>query len=395
VQIIESQIDPVGSGAALEAPPGKPLISIAIIAWNEEKIIGSTLSSLFGQSIFSELSRRGQICEVVCVVNGTSDKTAEVASRVLAMQQTMHPYSRSFRWRVVDIPERGKLNAWNKYVHSISAPEAEYLILMDADIRFFQPHTLWNMVTALYDDPEAHVAVDRPRKDILLKEHKTIADRISIAVSRLTGSAEGQLCGQLYVIRSKIARNIYLPKDMTVEDGFIKAMVCTDFLEHGVLGKRIRMADQAEHTFEAYTTPKVVIKNQKRQIIAQTVVHILVDQYLKALPADERQRMGETLMRLDGTKPDWLKRLISGHLRAVRYFWRLYPGVITHRFRQMRKLPAHKRPFYVPIGLLSCGVALTAAFMAWRTLRAGSTDYWPKAERGGSGGVAERGLEPA
>ena len=47
----------------------------------------------------------------------------------------------------------------------------------------------------------------------------------------MTGSASAQLCGQLYCIRAEVARNIYLPKDLCAcDDGFIKALVCTDFL---------------------------------------------------------------------------------------------------------------------------------------------------------------------
>ena len=44
----------------------------------------------------------------------------------------------------------------------------------------------------------------------------------------------------------------------------------------------------ASHIFEAYTSPADILQNQKRQMIGQTVVHILVDKYLKSLPAADR-----------------------------------------------------------------------------------------------------------
>ena len=88
------------TGAAPASQRPAPSISIAIFAWNEERIIGSTLSSLFGQSIFAELSRHGRTCEVICVVNGCSDDTPVVANRVLEMQSRMHPYDHAFTARV-------------------------------------------------------------------------------------------------------------------------------------------------------------------------------------------------------------------------------------------------------------------------------------------------------
>ena len=297
-----------------------PSVSIAIFAWNEEEIIGSTLSSLFGQSIFAEFGKRGLLCEVVCVVNGCSDRTPEVASKTLAAQEMTHPYAHAFKWRVTDLKARGKLNAWNEYVHSIADRNAEILIMMDADIQIYKPHTLWNMVRALDEDPSANVSTDKPRKDILHKRRKSPSDRLSLAMSRLTGAGQGQLCGQLYAIRSKIARNIYLPRDLTVEDGFIKAMVCTDFLTHSIMPSRIRIAEEAEHVFEAYTNPRVVQKNQNRHIIAQTIDHVLIDQNLKGMSTDEKSRMGAVLSERDRRDPEWLKRLISEHLRRARLF---------------------------------------------------------------------------
>lgn len=366
-----------GNGANIDSP----LLSLAVFAWNEEDIIGAALSSLFGQSLFAELSKRGRFCEITCVVNGCTDRTAEVAAKVLEAQSRVHPYSHAFRWRVVDLPQRGKLNAWNQFVHSVSARESEVLVMMDADIQIYQPHTIWNMVQSLEKDPGAHVAVDRPRKDIRNKSPKSLAGRLSLAMSRLTGSSDGQLCGQLYAIRSRIAREIFLPRDLTVEDGFIKALVCTDFLTHPVMPGRIRIAEEAEHAFEAYINPKAVLKNQKRQIIAQTIVHILIDQELQAMSPEEKSRFGAALLERDQRDPDWVKRLLKAHLERIRFFWRLYPDLIGRRFRQLTRLPIRQRLLCLPAALASSAVALAASFMAWRALRAGVTNYWPKAAR--------------
>ena len=96
---------------------GRPKLSIGIIAWNEEKGIAAMLQSLLQQSLFAELSRRGQTCEIVCVANGCTDRTAEIAAELLVAEATAHPYAEAFTGRVMNLAERGKINAWNRFVH--------------------------------------------------------------------------------------------------------------------------------------------------------------------------------------------------------------------------------------------------------------------------------------
>jgi hypothetical protein len=202
----------------------------------------------------------------------------------------------------------------------------------------------------------------------------------------MTLSAEAQLCAQLYCIRAEVARNIFMPRDLPAcEDGFIKTLVCTDFLQHEVRPERIRVADQAEHIFEAYTSPLAILKNQKRQIIGQTIVHILVDQFLKALPVSKRQHLAENLKARELADPSWLKRLIAAHLEHTRFFWQLYPGLARHSLRRLKKLNGYKRFLCLPAALTRFGIEFLSSFLAFRSLKAGCTDYWPKANRGGLG----------
>ena len=170
-------------------------------------------------------------------------------------------------------------------------------------------------------------------------------DRLSLAASRLTSSGKAGLCGQLYCIRAEIARNIYLPKDLAAcEDGFIKTLACTDFLTHPAVSWRICVADGAEHTFEAYTSPAAIVKNQKRQIMGQTIIHILVDGYLRTPAAlCEHACLAATLERKDRTDPEWLKRLIHQHLQQARFWWRLYPGISHMGFKRLGQLRWRER----------------------------------------------------
>jgi glycosyltransferase involved in cell wall biosynthesis len=366
------------------ATSNSPVVSIGIFAWNEEGSLQSTLRSLFEQSLFTELHQRGRACEVVCVANGCTDRTPEIAARLFQDLASQHPHRECLALRVVNIVERGKVNAWNQYVHQLSARSASILFMMDADIIIHGRETMANMLATLEADPEAAVAVDLPRKDIAHKKRKSLAERLSLGASRMTLAAEGQLCGQLYSIRAKTARSIYLPRDLAAcEDGLIKILVCTDFLAHSPWSKRIRLAPGAEHTFEAYTTPRAVLKNQKRQIIGQTILHVLVDQFLSSHWSGDRDSLAAFLKAKDAEDPSWLKRLIREHLRNTRWAWRLYPGLVSNRFQRLRGLKALPGLACLPAAVAGCCATLTASLLAYRSLKAGSIDYWPKAQRAG------------
>jgi hypothetical protein len=117
-------------------------------------------------------------------------------------------------------------------------------------------------------------------------------------------------------------------------------------------------------------------------MIGQTIVHILVDDYLKKLPFTKRRKLAEVLSEKEQADPNWLKRLIAEHLRRTRFFWQLYPGLLSHRFKRLGSLNWLKRIVCFPAALVGFFVALAASFMAYTSLKKGTTDYWPRAERG-------------
>ena len=359
-------------------PTCRPRISIGIVAWNEADAIGATLTSLFRQSLFEELSRREWSCEIFCLANGCTDRTPVIAAEIFTAQANSHSFKHTFRCQALDLQERGKLNAWNLFVHKLSAREAGVLFLMDGDILIRHPRTLWNMYTTLDSETEANVVIDQPLKDIALKPRKSLNEWISLATSKMTQTGTAQLTGQLYGIRSEVARNIYLPRDLTAcEDGFIKSIVCTDFLTKSSSPRRIVQAKEASHIFEAYTSIFDIFKNQKRQMIGQTIVHLLLDDYLKCLPLTKRLRMAETLKELEASDPLWLKRLIGEHTRRTLRFWRLFPNALTFRFQRLAMLRGLEKATYLPVAGVGFFVTLIACWMAWRFLKPGYTNYWP------------------
>lgn len=360
-------------------PANGVFLSIGVIARNEADAIGPALESIFRQTVFADFAQRGRSVEICCLSNACTDATPQIAAAVFRAQSARHPQRHTFICRPVSLPQRGKLNAWNCFVHTLSAREARYLVLMDGDILLRHPATLRSLWQTLAAHPEAIVAVDEPVKDIALKPRPSLAERLSLATSRLTQGAAAQLSGQLYCIRAEFARNIHLPRALPAcEDGFIKSIVATDFLLGRARPERIVRAPDASHIYEAYLSPAEILRNQKRQMIGQTFVHLLVDKCLPALTRAERFELGRTLRRLDAEFPSWLQRLMAEHLGAVRHCWRMFPGVLSFRWQRLRRMRGAGRLVHLPATLAGFLVTLAACWLAWRALRRGTCDFWPE-----------------
>ncbi len=354
-------------------------MSIGLLARNEETRIGRTLNTLFKQTLFRELDQRGQRAEIWCVANACTDDTAAVAARCFHEQRSLHAHADAFLANSVSVATPGKINAWNLFVHEISHQDSHYLILMDADIRLGEATTLWNLVRGLQENEEAHVTVGEPVKDIALKPAVSLRERLSLATSRLTQNSAAQLTGQLYCIRAKVARAIRLPRDLAAcEDGFIKNLVCSDMLRKPSNPARIQRVGGASHIFEAYTTVPAILRNQKRQMIGQAFVHVLVDKCLPDACWKTATTPGELVTKLDETNPAWLRELMDEHVREAGRFWRLFPDVASFRLKRWRNLPIRRKLTHLPATLLGTGVTLLAAWMAYRSLRRGALGYWPQ-----------------
>jgi glycosyltransferase involved in cell wall biosynthesis len=361
---------------------GSPIVlSIGIMAWNEEKSILTTLRSLFEQSAFEKFAARHQRCEILVLANGCTDRTVPVATAFFDSIQREHPSREGFVTRVIDIPEPGRNNAWNRFVHEFSARETHFIALMDADIVFHHVDTIYNLVATMERHPNVCATSGRQLKELMFKPNKTLWERLSLGTSEMTGTIAGRISGQLYCMRASIARNLYLPRDLSAnDDGFFRAAICSDFFSRDVDPRRIALAPDAAHIFEAYIKLGDILRNQTRQMIGQTGVHVLIE-YVKTLSFDERQNLAETLRRHEARNPDWLKKMIADHVRRQRYFWRLFPGILTFRFKRLAKLPGAKKITRFPAACAGLMMTLAACWRAHSALRAGGLQYWPKPTR--------------
>jgi len=356
-------------------------LSIGITAWNEEASIVPMLASLLSQTIFPILEARGRGCEIICLANGCTDGTVELAKGCFATIDRLQPDRRGLVTQVAEISEPGKNNAWNRFVHEFSAREARYICLMDADIILNKPDTLELLVGELEGDAHLDCASGFPCKDIAGKARLSFRERLSLAGSDMTDSTSGRLSGMLYCMRAIVARNLYLPRDIiAVDDGFLKAAICTDFFRAPVDPSRVTAVRGATHLYEPYLSLGDFLNNQKRQMIGQTTVHVAIE-FLKTLPEAERASLGATLKRRDSRDPDWLKREVNVHLGRNRTFWRLFPGIIGLRWRRLMLLHGRRRLTHFPAAAVGCAATLLACWRASRFLRRGISAYWPKTTR--------------
>ncbi|MDX6765626.1 MAG: glycosyltransferase [Candidatus Methylacidiphilales bacterium] len=333
------------------------VVSIGILAWNEEASIGATLDSLFGQSLFDEIGRQVQ---VVCVPNACTDDTVGAISRAYERAALRLP---SVRMEIQSLERPGKANAWNEYVHRFADPAAEVMILADADILFHGRDTLRNMVDLLETEPSVVVATDQPIKHVALKTHKSCFDRISLAISRMTGEAPGQLTGQLYAARASFLRRLVIPEGILVEDGFLKQMVVTDCFTQPADASRIRRAPGAAHVFESYTRIGDILPNQRRQAVGHTIYTYLRDEL--------QRRRGEgsgdaVIRRLSAEDPGWFLNVIDRRVSSDNW-WVMHEGCLTARLRRWAR--GGRRWALLPAALVGTAMDLVVHLWANDTLK--------------------------
>lgn len=352
------------------------LISIGILAWNEEANIGRTLESLFRQDALtgSDESTRGCRWEVVVVPNGCSDQTAVVSSRALREQLAARS-DVQISARVEELPEAGKSNAWNRYVHELSDPAAELIVMLDADIEFAQAQTLSNTVRVLLTEPGALAAVDLPLKDAWKKPKKTLLERISIAGSQQAMAGPAALSGQFFCARARVLRLIWMPKGMSVEDGYLNAMIRTECMLSKEDAGRILRAPAASHYYETLTDLRSIFRHELRLVMGTALNCYLMWDFLLFATDPTGPGAGVLLRNLLDKDPLWYERFVANAVR-VRGWWVLPRGMLFRRFDGLSKR-SRGRVLGMAVACVGFMLDLPIFLVANRRLKRGrSIGFW-------------------
>jgi glycosyltransferase involved in cell wall biosynthesis len=354
-------------------------ISIGIVAYNESAQISQMLNSLFQQSLFNKPDSDTEI-EILVVANGCTDDTAIVAQDTLKelVKPSLH---NNVEWRVCELEQPGKSNAWNVYIHQLSSSLADYFFLMDSDIQLLEPDTLCSMLQVLETTPEASIAVDKPIKDIFLKEDRNLVEQLSVFVSELSGgkAVEGGaawICGQLYCARAKELRKIWLPTTLPVEDGFLYNMIVTNSLKSPKEPSRVILAGSASHVFEAYTSISRLLRHEKWLIRSNTINELIYSDLLAE--ANQQQDVGLLIKQRNEQDPLWLNKLIQKAI-GEKDWWLIPPFILTRRFQSLLQKPLHKAIFLLPLATSAFMADLLLSFQANLELHQGlGMGYWGK-----------------
>ncbi|MCB2113645.1 MAG: glycosyltransferase [Parvularculaceae bacterium] len=310
------------------------IVSVGILAHNEERFIGATIASLLEQSVFRDPDIEK---EIIVVANGCADDTAGAARMALAAAGKFG----NCRTGVRDIAEPGKANAWNNFIRGASDKRADFFVLLDADIEFENEDAIARLIGHLKSNPAVEIAPDQPVK-------KFASQGIFSSLIRLmqkTGSdGDTALSGQLYAARADALRSIVIPRGIIVEDGFIRAMILTRSFSEQENRARILRAPGVKHFYTPYETLRAIYRYERRQA-AGTAVNRFVYRRIEAWRRDGIDPAAE-IERLNNESPKWLEALIAENVRSSQiiaipgnYVLRRWRGRRRWTFKRLLKTP--------------------------------------------------------
>lgn len=310
------------------------IVSIGILAYNEALRIGETLRSLLAQSAFGVRDEEAGVreWEVVVVPNGCTDATVEVAERTWAASARPSAPVR----QIVSVLAKGdKSSAWNHFVHGVSRVDADILVLVDADIEFGSDDTLLNCLKLLRSDAYADVAVDTPLKRVARKTNPNWRERLSLRQSRLALSDDVAICGQFYCARAVCLRKIWMPPGLSVEDGYLRALVVTDCFRREADVRRVVRAPNALHYYDGLDNIKALIHHETRIVIGTALNCYLTWDFLRFATRADGLGAGDLVRSQLASDPDWYRALMENQVRT-RGRWVLPSGMLFRRFETLR-----------------------------------------------------------
>lgn len=345
-------------------------IAIGLLAHNEEGGIQRTLHSLLSQTVF-DASLRARVgierIQVACLANGCVDKTS------LRIREVFDglPVDNELSFEVYDIVEPGKSRSWNMFVHSVSDPEARYLILLDADIELGANDLLEKLVRYLECHPDIVVATDRPIKLIKKKEAPSVKEKISLQASDQLETA-GSISGQLYCGRAPELRQIWMPLALPVEDGFLAAMIVTRGFTAPESKKRIAQVPDAFHYYEAHEGISGFIRHETRIVVGSVINAWL---YRLLWEKGKEGHVGAYIRDQNQRHPGWLDELVGEQISKAKWLVPLH--FVVKRLTPLKGQALLTKLKMGPIAVLATIMEFIVCVRANQVLkRSGSVHFW-------------------
>lgn len=340
-------------------------VDIAVFAHQEAAQIATIIKDLASQDILSE----PWDTQVWILANGCTDDTVSQARAAIS---ALDP-AVSERFVVKDLAQSGKSRTLNKFIHELARAQAGLFVLMDADIRLVETDTIARMCKAFETRSALRVFSSRPVKDVDHFDLKvgTVARLIAAGAGGLA-DVKKAICGQLYAIRSTIARRINVPIGLPVEDGFMRAMVATDFLKGADDPDRIDGSPDIYHVYESIRSIPELIRHQTRLVVGGAINSTLYRRIANQVATVEE---AEAFLRKVSTEEAWLGGVLREELPRAPYgyvpfhFW-----ILRLKRLQLSKL---KSPKAILVLLLGFGLdSIAYALATIRMARQQAVGHW-------------------
>ena len=353
------------------------IVSVGILAWNEEKNIANTLDSLFQQSIFlHEKDDLGvSLWEIIVVPNGCNDKTAAIANDSLCNFCKNYFKKEKITWNVVEISQAGKSNAWNRYIHDFSKSNSEIIVMIDADIIFDNIDTIYNSIKEIIRNPEADVVVDQPLKHFAKKEEKTLREWVSTVKSEESCQGEPGIAGSFYCGRGNVLREIWMPPGLTAEDGFLRAMIITDLFRSPPDPRRIIRVTNASHFYEGLTDLKAIFRHELRMVIGTTLNCYFCWDFLAYATDPKGNGAGELIKNRIENDPAWYEKFIKNEIKNRRW-WVLPRKMLFRKIINLKSAFWSGRPRHFLVAFIGLLLDIPIMVVANYKLKRGIVGYW-------------------
>jgi hypothetical protein len=230
--------------------------------------------------------------------------------------------------------------------------------------------TIRNSVARLVNDSHVRVVVDLPLKDFLRKHKLSLMERISARASSMNMEGPPAIAGSFYCAKGPFMRQVWMPLDISVEDGFLYAMVITDCFRSQPDPSRVVRAENATHYFEGVVRPRQLLHHEVRLTIGTTLNCFLCWDTLLFITPRNGVGAGELVRQLNEAQPEWYGAMMSNQARA-RGRWVLPFDFLLRRFQSPHRLSPLQWLKRLPLRLVAFGFDVIVFVIANRKLRSG------------------------
>lgn len=341
-------------------------IDVGVFAYNEENNIKKIIEAINSQDIFNYKTEIS--VNVFILANGCTDNTVEIAKSLITNEALVN-------FELINFDIGGKSRTWNRFVHEFSRTDADHLIFCDSDIWFTNNSIFRRLVEHINNNPMLSAVSSRPIKDLTIaKDNLTLSNKAIAASGDGLNNWKKSICGQLYILKAMVARTIYLPIGLPVEDGYVRAMITTENMTKNEDLSKISGDENIFHLYRSERTIKALINHQTRIVIGSAINYQIFNE-LRRLNLFHNEMLVYTKSLSENEY--WLTKLIQTKLPS-RYYgwvpWHFLVKRLKYSFSHSQNILKPKKIFILILGF---GFDLIVFVKAqYKMLRGNGVGYW-------------------